>query len=200
MAVGSSSTGAPTIRTSTDGPAWTSRSVPGGAIDSLGGVTYGNGMFVAVSNWGSILTSTNGIGWSLASSPAEGRFNLNGVGYFDGLFVAVGNLGGILTSTDGANWTERGSRIAGPDQNPVDIAYSDGLFVAVSAWTGQALTSPNAITWTVRETGESSGGLHGITHGNGLFLAVGGSGWIGTSPDGINWTPRASVVSVLRMA
>jgi hypothetical protein len=64
---------------------WTLRSSGG---TSLSGVTYGNGLFVAVGSYGTILTSPDGVSWT---ARASGTSNfLNGVTYANGLFVAVG--------------------------------------------------------------------------------------------------------------
>jgi hypothetical protein len=46
-------------------------------------------------------------------------------------------------------------------------------------------------TWTLRTSGTSND-LERATYGNGLFVAVGEGGTILTSPDGVNWTKRAS--------
>ena len=48
--------------------------------------------------------------------------------------------------------------------------------------------------WTKRSSGTTSG-LIDITYGNSLFVAVGISGIILTSPDGITWTSRTSNTS-----
>jgi len=45
-------------------------------------------------------------------------------------------------------------------------------------------------TWTLRNPGFRT--LHGVAHGNGLFVAVGYRGAILTSPDGVSWTAQTS--------
>jgi probable HAF family extracellular repeat protein len=45
--------------------------------------------------------------------------------------------------------------------------------------------------WEVRP-GVTSSSLNAVVFGNGLFVAVGDNGTIGTSPDGEDWTPRES--------
>jgi hypothetical protein len=54
----------------------------------LNGVTYGNGLFVAVGDDGTILTSPDGVNWT-AADLGDGQ-PLYGVAYGNGLFVAVG--------------------------------------------------------------------------------------------------------------
>jgi hypothetical protein len=64
------------------------------------GVTYGNGLFVAVGELGgAILTSPDGVNWTQRTSGT--RDDLYGVTYGNGLFVAVGEDGTILTSRTG---------------------------------------------------------------------------------------------------
>ena len=47
-------------------------------------------------------------------------------------------------------------------------------------------------TWTLRHFGNT---LYGVVYGNNTFVALGSSGAIFTSPDGINWTQRNSGTS-----
>jgi hypothetical protein len=73
---------------------WTQRASV--ADNGLYGVTYGNGLFVAVGDVGTILTSPNGV---RSTEQASGTSNsLYGVAYGNGTFVAVGEDGAILTS------------------------------------------------------------------------------------------------------
>ena len=76
------------------------------------GVTYGNGIFVAFGDSGTILTSADGISWTVRTSGTTD--DLVGVAYGNGTFVAVGSSfntvdgsynGTILTSADGITWT-----------------------------------------------------------------------------------------------
>jgi hypothetical protein len=64
--------------------------------DSLEGVAYGNGLFVAVGDGGTILTSRDGVSWTRRTSGTSNQ--LEGVAYGNGTFVAVGWYGTILTS------------------------------------------------------------------------------------------------------
>jgi hypothetical protein len=75
------------------GTTWTSCTSQGNA---LFGVAYGNGLFVAVGEGGTILTSRDGVSWTQQTSPTSDW--LRGATYGNGLFIAVGNGGTILTS------------------------------------------------------------------------------------------------------
>jgi hypothetical protein len=78
--------------TSPDGITWTSRT--SAADNSWASVTYGNGLFVAVSYSGTgnrVMTSPDGINWTSRTSAADNFWY--GVTYGDGLFVAVSSSG-----------------------------------------------------------------------------------------------------------
>ena len=66
-------------------------------------------------------------------------------------------------------------------------------YVAVGG-SGNIFTSTDAITWTSRTSGTTYS-LNGITYGNSIFLAVGGSGnsngVILTSSDGVTWSAQS---------
>ncbi len=173
------------------GTSWTAQTVPNGVWN---GVTYGNGLFVAVgANYGGgsgqVMTSPDGINWTLQPSSIGGD-SLNSVTYGNGLFVAVrGGNGGAMTSPDGINWTARST----PGGVWTEVTYGNGLFVAVGGalggGSGLAMTSPDGINWTARSTPVNSNRWNGLTYGNGLFVAT-ATNKVMTSPDGINWTAR----------
>lgn len=86
---------------SNDGINWTSRS--SAADNNWRGLTYGDGLFVAVSEGGvgnRVMTSPDGINWTSRSSAADnGWFSVT---YSNGLFVAVATSGAgnrVMTST-----------------------------------------------------------------------------------------------------
>jgi hypothetical protein len=92
------------IFTSPDGSTWTQKSLT--TLCWLNGVTYCNGLFVAVGGYNSpysgvIVTSPDGSTWTQQKSGTTN--SLNGVTYGDSLFVAVGSNGTILTSKVGGN-------------------------------------------------------------------------------------------------
>ena len=74
------------IVTSTNGMDWTQRSVRSAELHGIG---YGNGLFVAVGDDGTILTSTDAVSWVPQPSPTTKP--LESVVYGNGLFVVVGN-------------------------------------------------------------------------------------------------------------
>ncbi len=103
-----------------------------------------------------------------------------------------GNLA-IGTSTPQSTLTIRST--AGT--NPLLIASSTGSTTLALLSTGD-LELPGqlvsaGINWTARTAAGDDDGWNSAVYGNGLFVAVGGSGDIVmTSPDGINWTARSA--------
>jgi photosystem II stability/assembly factor-like uncharacterized protein len=137
-----------TILTSPDGTTWAKRN--SGTSNDLYGLTYGNGLFVAVGDNGTILTSPDGSTWAKRNSGTSEEFL--GVTYGNGIFLTIGLDGNILISPDGTTWTE------GSYENSYSYGffkaatYGNGLFVTVSK-NGAIQTSPDGTTWTQRTSG-----------------------------------------------
>jgi len=152
------------------------------------GVTYGDGLYVAVGNDGTMTTSTNGTSWTSRTS-GFGSTSINSVTYGDALYVAVGNDGTMTTSTNGTSWTSRTSGFGSTSIN--SVTYGDALYVAVGN-DGTMTTSTDGTTWTSRTSGFGSENIRGVTYGDGLYVAGGYDGKLTTSPDGTTWTSRTS--------
>ncbi|WP_213521931.1 LamG-like jellyroll fold domain-containing protein [Nonlabens sp.] len=179
------------------GISWMSQTTP--ADNNWKSVTYGNGLFVAVSISGAgnrVMTSPDGITWTSQTS-AEDNFWL-GVTYGNGLFVAVSSTGThrVMTSPDGINWTAR-TAAAANFWTSITYDNDNSQFVAVALnGSNRVMTSPDGITWT-SQTAAANESWFSVTYGNGLFVAVSTSGTgnrVMTSPDGITWTTRAEAV------
>jgi len=165
------------------GSTWTRQN--SGTEEPLFGVTYGNGIFVAVGDGGTILTSPNGVNWT---GQRSGTYNtLLGVTYGNGIFVAVGGGGIILISSDGVNWREANSAT---ENGLFKVTYGNGIFVAVG-YRGTILTSRDAVNWSSQNS-PTTNSLFGVTYGNGIFVAVGSRGTILTSRDAVNWSSQNS--------
>jgi hypothetical protein len=195
----------PLLSTDERGTTWRSRTTTTGLDNNWRGITYGNGLYVAVGTYASaaqnpngnttnrVMTSPDGITWTPRAAAAQ--YLWSSVTYGNGRFVAVAQVGAnnnnVMTSTDGITWT-LGSLTS---TTWYSVTYGNGRFVAV-ATSGAVVTSDDdGATWTSRNT-PSAISLHSwtsVTYGNGLFVAVAQSG-SGTgnramwSADGINWT------------
>ena len=169
---------------------------PAAENNSWQGVTFGNGLYVAVSSSGTnrVMISPNGVNWT-SQSAAENNSWL-GVTFGNGLFVAVADSGTnrLMTSPDGITWTA----LLIPIGFWTAITFGNNLFVATGLTGGanQVITSPDGITWTA-QTPANLNRWNAITFGNGLFVSVADdfdTDTIMTSPDGITWTERTSPI------
>jgi hypothetical protein len=127
------------VMTSPDGITWTSQT--SAANNSWISVTYGNGIFVAVSFDGGssqVMTSPNGTLWTLRATPSSANENdWWSVTYGNAMFVAVSETGTnnrVMTSLDGITWkTQDTSTVAGVWGA---VTYGNGKFVAVAYDSG----------------------------------------------------------------
>jgi hypothetical protein len=178
------------------GLAWTSRT--SAEDNTWSSVTYGNGLFVAVSSDGThrVMTSYDGVVWSPHSAAAANSWS--SVTYGNGLFVAVSSDGTnqVMTSSDGINWTSRSAASADAWDA---VTYGNGLFVAGGNGSSGVMTSPDGINWTSRTA--AGQGWETIAYGNGLFVL--GSGLndyaVSTSPDGITWTHNFNAAALRKI-
>jgi len=175
------------------GDEWESQT-PASTTVAWTSVVYGNGVFVALGQDGSVMTSSNGIVWISQNSPMSSG---SAVTYGNGIFVAVAQSGlkRAMTSPDGVNWTLQNGLTT---NQWVSVTYGNGIFVAVgvSGTNNKVMTSPDGVTWTARNGVISF--WSSVVYGNGRFVAVacgatacdGTGNLVMTSFDGINWTPQ----------
>lgn len=112
---------------------------------------------------------------------------------WDGLrYLGVG-LTSVISSDTGADWLLRATI---PDSVLGGVAFGANIYVAADIAAGKVFTSPDGDTWSAAATLNASG-LFGVCYSQslGIFIVVGGDGYIATSDDGINWISRTSGVS-----
>lgn len=185
---------------------WTSQTMP--TIDNINwtSVCFGNGVYVAVSNY-AVMTSPDGVTWTTQKASANNNWTNVSYGLVGSVptFVAVSDAtsgdvsnkgNAIMTSTNnGVTWTDR----AQPSPTPVNwksscYNSSVGLFAAVSnAATG---TIANRViigvnTWTA-QTAASNDNWSSICSDNTIYVAVSLNGTIMTSSNGTTWTNRTA--------
>jgi hypothetical protein len=135
--------------------------------NSLYGVAFGAGQYVAVGHFGTIITSPDGVTWAERDSGTLAT--LNAVTFGNGLFIAVGDFGTILTSTDGTTWWP----VSNPDFSTLSsVTWGNGLYVIVGE-RGTIGSSPNGSNWTTTKSGNFA--LEDVAVGNGIFVVVGGT-------------------------
>ncbi len=188
---------------------WTTTQVatnPAGFMGSLfGGVTHGNGRYVAVgmyvsSDAGLVQTSEDGLNWTNRTGYSFSVLDLYDVTFAKGVFVAVGYdwyFGENLHhSTNGIDWTAHTSGIGNVNRvtfgNNLFVAVGDGLITnSLSSTNRSIFTSPDGIAWTRRFSGAPINDVHSLTDiafGAGRFVAVDNAKHIHTSDAGTIWT------------
>lgn len=177
------------IEYSADGTTW--HAATSGVSTDLLAVVYANSQFVAVGLGGVILTSANGSAWQARTSNVTNI--LSAATYGSSTYVAVGTAGTVLTSPDAITWTKQTAFTASALNG---VASSGTLFVAAgdaqSGNTTLAFTSPDGVTWTARGTNLFEEPFAAAAFQSGNFYAMGKSGSIVRSADGISWSVSLS--------
>ncbi|GAA5125523.1 PKD domain-containing protein [Luteolibacter yonseiensis] len=175
---------------------WTRRLFTG---PPLSGIAYGGGVYVVISDDGTVRRSTDGITWSAASSVTTSY--ISGLSYGGGKFVAVGRgvfstsgNGVALTSPDGITWTDT-SGGAGllSWQDLRHVHWAGDRFFASGFYSKLRHSTDLGTTFTSTRTplGEDAAG---VAYGNGVWFAA-ATDWENSgvdidlvSSDGANWT------------
>lgn len=166
-----------------DGQSWLSTNFSN--MGALNGVTYGDGLFVAVgednffTSESPIFTSPDALNWTLRSSGTSETFAR--VAHGNNMYVAtLENLPQVVTSPDGVTWTVRETSVPGGFDG---VAFLDNEFVAVGT---RVATSTDGTNWT--DKGDPGASLIAITRAMGTYVAVGNNGAILSSTNLMNWT------------
>lgn len=190
---------------STDLNTW--RSVSYSAF--IWGITFHDGLFVAVGHTSgprtvAIMTSTDAVNWDtqIINVHIEVQYpELRRVIHDGNRFVAVGggvywesNLKSlVLTSPDGRQWTEQETTGRSP---LLSVAVGHGQWVAVGSGSNGPIVFPNIVmmshdsgSWAVVSEPPK---LAAVQFANDSFLAVGNSGTILRSNDGVLWQTAMS--------
>lgn len=170
------------ITTSTDGITWVPQTT--GTSSSFCGISYTNGLYIAVPNsGGTFYSSTDAVTWTARASGIGGN-PANAICFGAGVYVAVG-FAGNRSSTDLVTW---GSITPGAVINA--LVYNGTLFVG-GATTGVIRTSTDSITWSA-QTSQTTSTICSLIWTGSLHLYGTSGGGIGTSTDGITWVARTS--------
>lgn len=155
-------------------------------------LTFGNGLFTAVSSEGAIYTNPNPstTAWTLrvSSSPLPLYATIwNGAQY-----IAIGSGFSTYISATGSTWTLQNTGTL-YTLNGVDVG--SGLLVAVGN-SGAILTSTDGSNWTVRTSGVTTK-LNAVAWSSSLnrWVAVGATDTVLYSSNGISWTSTTTSYS-----
>ena len=181
---------------SADGISWTASGVSSTATPNLNAVAFGNSVYVAVGEGGTIYSSSDASIWNERKSNIA--TNINDVNFVSGRFVAVGVGGFIATSTDAITWTTRDSPSS---QNLNAVAFGSSKYVIVGD-AGTILLSDDSEKWNVPTNlpPAVTQNLYDINFGS-RFIAVGAGGVVTTSTTDANgdleWQSTATGTSDL---
>ena len=138
--------------------------------NTLSGVAFGGGRYVAVGRAGTILVSDDGVAWSMRASNLP--HDLADVAWNGNEFLVAGASGTILVSSDrGESWA---FRINGAAENLVRAAWNGSRWV-VAGDAGSLLTSTDANAWQPAAAFEGTSWYDLAWNGQ-EFLAVGREG------------------------
>lgn len=177
---------------STDNVTWEKKSMSG--THSYNSVRYLNNLFVFAGHSGTVKTLANGTTFTGRNTGTNTNLNDS---CFDGtLYYFVGDSGVIRTATTGWSFT---ARTSGVTTRLNCIAYDGSAKVIAVGDRGVILScsTGNPAVWTQQASGVTTD-INSIAYNStiSMWCAVGDSGVILTSTDGVIWTQQTSGISV----
>lgn len=149
-----------------------------------GDVTITNSMATAITTSGDLIQGTGSGTFARLATGTSGQYLTT-----NGTTNSWGTIGGLPTSftlrfTPSTGWTPR-------------CIATNGSTIYVAVGTSGTIYSStdSGTTWASRTSGFGAVSILSVAFGNGIFVAVGGSGIITTSTDGITWTARTANVA-----
>jgi hypothetical protein len=151
------------------------------------GVTYGNGIFVAVAYDGTIAVSRDGGVWQ-TNAPA-GAIPWLSVQYAAGKFMALGGAPDtLISSIDGTNWVDE--QLPDIGASPRALAAADDMFwlcdISIVDQTRSVYISGTGTNWVWAAYESFSGGLgayYSVAFGEGVYVCVGfDTSFLGPNP------------------
>ena len=144
---------------------------------------------IVVGDAGTILTSIDGAGWAIQNSGTTE--NLNDIAWSNDGIIAVGDNGVILKSLDRLTWTPVTSNTTANLEAILYVAptgaHPQGVFTVVGTLGTILRSTDGGNTWS-NLAQFSDGTFSSVAYGNGEYVAVGPTGHVAKSADGIVWT------------
>lgn len=171
--------GARNLQTSPDGREWTKT----GEHTQGNAAVWTGSRFIKVGNYGYIATSSDFETWTTRDSGIH--THLQSVIWTGSFALAAGAEGVVMKSTDGLVWT----KVAGTTfTDPVRLAWTGSNVHAFSS--SGTDTSTNGTSWTRISTLPRA--FYDVKWLRDRFIAIGYSGALESSADGVAWTPGTS--------
>lgn len=178
------------ILTSSDGLNWQTSSWTIPAGDFPNSLAFGNGVFILTGRKDKVWISADGRTWAEHSSGVAS--GLNSIAFGAGRFVAVGAYPDtridkvfVAVSSDGVTWA---TSIAQSISSGPRVFFLNSRFHITS--DKEHLVSSDGSSWEQRNFTQGSAYL--LSHGNGVYLALGALGEAFTSTDGLLWIPTST--------
>lgn len=184
------------IATSPDGQTWTART--SGVATTLNGVigsstiyAYGNSTVIRYTSDLITWSAVNFVGGAPAGSP---DFTCGDYDDVESGNLVIAGTGGKLVYGDGtANCTSVTSGFGSDTIRSVVASKAvAGTFIAAGDAGKISLSDYGGTAWTAKTSQFGADTILAATRGQDLFVAVGSSGKISTSPDGDTWTARTA--------
>ena len=160
----------------------------------LRSVAFGNGLFVAVGEGGTIISSTDGKVWTVRKHKGTGFIRRVCAG--NNVFIAVGDNGDVLKSADTKNW-EKVASISHATGEPLESIIFGDKFMAVNE-QGKILSSQDGETWQEANT-PSKANFSDIAYTGEGYIAVGDK-IIASSTNGIDWETTSIELNINHVA
>jgi len=183
-----------------NGTTWTASStLPASSVLSCVIYVPELSLFIATGGDGGISYSETGVSWTTVTIPDAGGRQFYSVAYSQSLgkLIAVGDKGMIFSSVDGVSWAtvtgyEGESGFIG-QTIILSVKWSNvfGGFILCGV-SGIIYTSPDGLIWTSRTSSFGSTSIYDISENGSLIVAVGDSGKIAYSSNGVSWTQSAT--------
>jgi len=150
-------------------------------------ITYGNGVYIAINNTGSVAHySYNGISWSTSTLP-NSTTNGDKACFGNGKFVYNDGSGNVGISTNGINWTLK--LVLSGGAYPYGVDYANGLYFA--RWQNNYFRSADLNTWTRFTLPADSSRSKILFSKNKYYAPNNNASNYFVSDDGFNWTTQA---------
>ena len=149
-------------------------------------VTYADGRFALVGNYGKAWTSTDTTNWNYGSYYSGVPMNFRQLMTDSNQYLAVADSQPILISSDGMDFSAAGNS---PTGIVAALGFDGSNYVAVGG--GQVYISTTSTTWVPR-TSNTPQALAAICRGPARWVAVGANGTVISSPNALAWTLRSS--------
>jgi hypothetical protein len=165
-------------------------------------IVFGNNIFIATSNNGSMAVSKDGIKWT----PVDVRsiFDMQvydhrytEIAFGNGKFVAGSYKGQIAYSSDGVKWTLVNDSTFG-DEDVAGILFGKDKFIAVAENNRKKAYSSDGIKWTAVDSKYDSIAI--LAYGNGRLIGLNNyetDGRMAYSTDFVKWTVEEDAKDVI---